>query len=306
MSEPWMKFYPRDWRGDQALRAVSLAARGLWMECLCIMHEAKPYGHLVLNGNPVDGDTLARMTGVPVDEVSALMAELRQAGVLSVTGKGVVFSRRMTKDHARAQKGRKAANKRWSQASDDVEQSEAPNRSPNGLPTTQKPDTRSQIPEREKSLAQQSGTARADAAPPPSRYQELLERLLEANGVHGFRDERSPGLLVMAPIIGLIEAGFDLERDILPAIRSKPNAAARNWRYFEGQIRDYRSMRVGAATKPAPAAPEQTTGAWPIEKWRLMLEHWRATGSWNREALGPPPGDPGCRVPAELLERAAA
>jgi hypothetical protein len=89
---PWMKFYPRDWRGEQALRAVSLAARGLWIECLCVMHEAKPYGHLVLNGKPVDDDTLARMTGVPVDEVSALMAELREAGVLSVTGKGVVFS----------------------------------------------------------------------------------------------------------------------------------------------------------------------------------------------------------------------
>lgn len=28
-SRPWMKFYPRDWRGDQALRAVSLTARGL-------------------------------------------------------------------------------------------------------------------------------------------------------------------------------------------------------------------------------------------------------------------------------------
>lgn len=98
---PWIKFYPRDWRGDQALRAVSIAARGLWMECLCIMHEAKPYGHLMLNGKPVEGDTLSRMTGVPVDEVSALLAELRQAGVLSVTSKGVVFSRRMVRDNSR-------------------------------------------------------------------------------------------------------------------------------------------------------------------------------------------------------------
>lgn len=144
MSAPWMKFYPRDWRGDQALRAVSVGARGLWIECLCIMHEAKPYGHLVLNGEPVEGGSLARMTGIPVDEVSALLAELRQAGVLSVTSKGVVFSRRMTKDHARAQKGRKAATKRWSQASGGVEQSEAPNRHPNRRPITQKPETRDQ------------------------------------------------------------------------------------------------------------------------------------------------------------------
>lgn len=141
---PWIKFYPRDWRGDQALRAVSVAARGLWIECLCIMHEAKPYGHLVLNGEPVEGGVLARMTGTSVDEVSALMAELRQAGVLSVTAKGVVFSRRMTKDHARAQKGSKAAKKRWSQDAENKEQSEQPNRSPNSCPITQKPEARSQ------------------------------------------------------------------------------------------------------------------------------------------------------------------
>jgi hypothetical protein len=151
MSLPYMKFYPRDWRGDQALRSVSIAARGLWMECLCIMHEAKPYGHLLLNGNPVDDDTLARMAGVPVDEVARLMAELRQAGVLSVTRKGIVISRRMTKDHARAQKGKAAVEKRWNQpitdepqASDTKQKSDAPNRLPNREPITQKPEARNQ------------------------------------------------------------------------------------------------------------------------------------------------------------------
>lgn len=144
MSNPWIKFYPRDWRGDQALRSVSIAARGLWIECLCIMHEAKPYGHLLLNGQSVGDDALARMTGAPVDEVSALMAELRQAGAFSVTREGVIFSRRMTKDHARASKGRKAVQKRWAQQSDIKEQSDAPNRVPNSPPTTQKPEARYQ------------------------------------------------------------------------------------------------------------------------------------------------------------------
>ena len=31
---PWMKFYPSDWRSDAALRTVSSAARGLWMDML--------------------------------------------------------------------------------------------------------------------------------------------------------------------------------------------------------------------------------------------------------------------------------
>lgn len=142
-ANPWMKFYPSNWRGDQALRAVSIAARGLWIECLCIMHEAKPYGHLLLNGEPVDDGTLARMTGTSVDEVSALMAELRKAGVFSLTREGVVFSRRMTKDHALASKGRKAVQKRWAQPTENVEKSGEPNRSPNSNPFTKKLEARS-------------------------------------------------------------------------------------------------------------------------------------------------------------------
>ena len=152
--QPWMKFYPRDWRGDQALRAVSIAARGLWIECLCIMHEANPRGHLLLNGVPVEDSTLARMAGVSVDEIRFLMDELRQAGVSSVTRNGVIFSRRMTKDHARAQKGKAAVKKRkdrqksedtdCTQAPDAKQKSGAPNRYPSRIPSTQKPEARSQ------------------------------------------------------------------------------------------------------------------------------------------------------------------
>ena len=144
MSNPWMKFYPRDWRGDQALRAVSIAARGLWIECLCIMHEAKPYGHLLVNGQKVEDDTLARMAGVSVDEVQTLMSELQQAGVFSLTRKGVVFSRRMTKDFSRSQKGRKSAYLRYSQDTEDKQETTRPNGSPSRVPTTQKPEARSQ------------------------------------------------------------------------------------------------------------------------------------------------------------------
>lgn len=170
-AQPWMKFYPRDWRGDQALRACSVAARGLWMECLCIMHEAKPYGHLLLNGDRVDDDALARMAGVSVDEARSLMAELRKAGVFSLTREGVVYSRRMTKDYGRTQKGAKAAKKRWSQAIENNEENNQPNGSPNGYPngnpTTQKPEARDQIEEgREKDKRIESEGRREPENPP--------------------------------------------------------------------------------------------------------------------------------------------
>jgi hypothetical protein len=141
---PWFKFYPRDWRGDQALRMVSISARGLWMECLCIMHEARPYGHLLVNGRPVGDDALARMTGASVDEVRSLMDELQQAGVLSVTGEGVIFSRRMVRDQERSAKGRKAVNERRWHKTENIEEKPPPNRLPNTKPITQRPEARGQ------------------------------------------------------------------------------------------------------------------------------------------------------------------
>ncbi len=145
MSNPWMKFYPRDWRGDQALRAVSIAARGLWMEMLCIMHEASPYGHLILSGRAVSNDVLARIGGLDADECSGLIAELESAGVFSRTRKEVIYSRRMVKDNSRAQKGRKAVNKRWAQEPEKEQEKGTPNRVPNSDPTTQKPEARGSV-----------------------------------------------------------------------------------------------------------------------------------------------------------------
>ncbi len=141
-ANPWMKFYPRDWRGDQALRAVSIAARGLWMEMLCIMHEATPYGHLVLGAHAVSNDALARMSGLGANEVSALLIELESAGVFSRTRKHVIYSRRMVSDRNRAEKGRKAVGKRWAQGAENPREKPQPNRSPNREPITQKPEAR--------------------------------------------------------------------------------------------------------------------------------------------------------------------
>lgn len=157
-----------------------------------------------------------------------------------------------------------------------VSQTKAPNPSPK--PTSDKP------------IAQQPNAARA-ALP-----KNWLECCLEANGSGtGFREERNVGLMSPAPIIGLLEAGFDFERDILAGIHAKPNASARTWGYFIPQIRDYVATRdrTAAAPKPQPVA----------ENWHDRLEGWRKYREWG--AWGPRPGEPGCRVPAELLKDAA-
>ena len=102
-----MKFYPSDWRADQTLRICSLAARGLWMEMLCIMHESTKPGLLLINDNPVTETHLGLLTGAPPSQIVELLAELESAGVFSRNRDGVVYSRRMTRDHKRAQTARK-------------------------------------------------------------------------------------------------------------------------------------------------------------------------------------------------------
>lgn len=102
MSDPWMKFYPSDWRSDPVLRLCSMAARGLWVEMLCIMHEAVPYGSLLVNGKRIDKRQLASLVGMSEKECAALLMELEIGGVFSRDDDGTVFSRRMRRDAEKA------------------------------------------------------------------------------------------------------------------------------------------------------------------------------------------------------------
>lgn len=108
MKQPWMKFHPTDWRGEPRLRACSLAARGLWIDLICYMHEGMPYGHLTIEGDAPDLRAVAAFVGRPVAEVKKALTELEDRQVLSRTAAGVIFSRRMVRDHAKA--GRDAKN----------------------------------------------------------------------------------------------------------------------------------------------------------------------------------------------------
>lgn len=110
---PWFKFYPADWRSEPSLRAVSPAARGLWIEMLCLMHEAEPRGHLLLNGRPVTDAQLSALAGVPLDIAQALLGELESAGTFSRTRAGVIYSRRMRADTGKSAKQKANVDKRW-------------------------------------------------------------------------------------------------------------------------------------------------------------------------------------------------
>lgn len=98
MKRPATQFYWADHFRDPGIRASSLAARGLWWDMLCMMHEGEPYGHLTVGGAKVSDAQLARMTGEAPAIAAELLKELEDNRVFSRTDAGVIFCRRMVRD----------------------------------------------------------------------------------------------------------------------------------------------------------------------------------------------------------------
>lgn len=109
MKRPSFQFYPGDWRKDVELRSCSIAARGLWIDMMCIAHECEPYGHLMVNGKPMTPAQIAGQVGMTSAAVDKLLSELIENGVARKTADGAIYSKRMVEDesvrNARAEGG---------------------------------------------------------------------------------------------------------------------------------------------------------------------------------------------------------
>lgn len=100
---PWFKFYPANWLGEEKLGLCSLAARGLWIEMICIMQKAEPRGALVVNGKPLNPKQLAGLIkNTNLKQIQALLSELEEAGVFSRDDDGTIYSRRIRSDEEKA------------------------------------------------------------------------------------------------------------------------------------------------------------------------------------------------------------
>lgn len=120
--QPWRKWYTSAWRSDAPLRMCSYAARGLWADLLTLMHESPTCGFLLVNNVAPSIKQLTGLLGGTQREVKDLLAELGDAGVYSVVGgpmpddvkrlipphmsSGILFSRRMVRDEAKAARDR--------------------------------------------------------------------------------------------------------------------------------------------------------------------------------------------------------
>lgn len=53
------------------------------------------------------------------------------------------------------------------------------------------------------------------------------------------------------------------------------------------------------------APPVQDVATWEPDVWRIAVANYRSEGAWDRGAMGPSPGEPGCLAPAAVLAEAA-
>lgn len=112
---PSLQFYPADWRKSPDVQALNYHDRGVWFEILCIMHESERRGVLLLNGQAMTDEALARVLGLDKQNLTTTLTTLLTYGVASREEKtGALMCRRMVRDESvrkiRAEAGKLGGN----------------------------------------------------------------------------------------------------------------------------------------------------------------------------------------------------
>jgi hypothetical protein len=256
---PWLKFYSSDWRADPGLRMCSYAARGLWVDMLTLMHEAEPYGHLVVSGSAPDARDIAALLGGTEKEIGSLLSMLESKRVFSRTPEGTIYSRRMVRDAEQAERdranGKRGGNPSVKPATQPdhnhpVERGVNPPNNPdtnhevNGWDKAQKPEA---ISQKERGGERTPGSARERTprtgpmptlADPPSRWFGIADKTeidddgIERPVVGGYYLDEVARMVCEAacingaarpvdwsPLTGWLREGFDPHERIIPVVR---------------------------------------------------------------------------------------
>ncbi|WP_262298408.1 YdaU family protein [Microvirga sesbaniae] len=133
---------------------------------------------------------------------------------------------------------------------------------------------------------------------PPALDDRTLEAALREAA--GFDNDPSPGLFVVGPVHALMAEGYDLDRHILPVVRSLKAQGKRwsSWRYIVPAVREH---KAGPAAPGAASAPEDPArirrGLLAMARGFVLEERWS-------DAWGPRRGEPGCRIPDAVWREA--
>lgn len=103
MKLPAFQFYPGDWLKDANLRRCSHAAKGVWIDMLCLMFEADERGVLATNGVAWSDEDIACAIGGDTTTTISAIQELTFKGVAKRRSNGAVYSKRMVADENKRQ-----------------------------------------------------------------------------------------------------------------------------------------------------------------------------------------------------------
>jgi hypothetical protein len=102
----YIKFYGRDWLGDTMLRMCAPDERGVWIDLLCIMAGAEPYGHIAVNNRIMTDAEVSRVIGMDENTYKGILYRLLEKGIPSKAENGMIYSRRMVREHKKFITGR--------------------------------------------------------------------------------------------------------------------------------------------------------------------------------------------------------
>lgn len=97
----WGKFYWDAWLNDINLQSCDLAAQGLWINLIAMMHKSEQIGYLVINGRPMTIFDIAKRVGIRKDRAECLLQKLIDNDVCSMNEEGVVFCRSIVREEKR-------------------------------------------------------------------------------------------------------------------------------------------------------------------------------------------------------------
>jgi hypothetical protein len=108
----WFHFYPGDWMKDPELRRCSPAARGIYVDLLCLMFECEERGVLSTGGEPWTDDEIAGAIPGDSSVVLSCLHELVGKRVLKRrANSGALYSNRLIRDEEQRQIKAKAGRK---------------------------------------------------------------------------------------------------------------------------------------------------------------------------------------------------
>lgn len=101
-----------DWLGDQEVRRLTPAERGVWIDMLALAAAASPFGYVCDGkGRPLTFEEIGRVTSASPEAVSELIAGILEKGAASRDRTGRIYNRRMVRDAAIRIKKSKAGQK---------------------------------------------------------------------------------------------------------------------------------------------------------------------------------------------------